>query len=126
LAAAGSCYTKERWQYLGLLDSAPAELVTAEMLLKFLICPVYKDILAVKQTSKRLRYFVIHNSASTCNDIVTNYYGDVTTLLQPIQLEGWLVSQHPAALSQGMRVLHGMTTQVMRSDAQWPLAVRCR
>jgi hypothetical protein len=103
---------------------APAELVTAEVLLKFLICPVYRDILAVKQTSKRLRYFAIYNSASICNGIVTNYYGDVATLLQPILLEGWLVPQHPAALSQGMRVLHGMTTQVMRSDAQCSLAVR--
>jgi hypothetical protein len=96
------------------LDSLPAEL-----LFKVLIYSEDKDILAIKQTSSKLRSFVVYNNASIFNGIVTNYYGDLVALLQPILAEGWLVPQHPAVLTQEMRVLHDMKTRVMRSAASF-------
>lgn len=93
----------------------------AELLLNVLMHSEDEDILAIKLTSSRLRFFVMHDKASICNAVVTNYCDDLAALLQPILVEGWLIPQHPSVLTQELRVLHGMTTRVMRGTASFEL-----
>jgi len=102
--------------WISSVDGLPAEL-----LLNILVHSEDENILTIKLTSSRLRFFVVHNKASICNAVIANYCDDLAALLQPILVEGWLVRQHLSVLTQELRVFHGMTTRVMRGAASFEL-----